>query len=255
MRVALAAGLILPLVASAAIGQTRPDETAGAATRAHTPATLRYLNERIGVVAFQEAPVDQVLDWLTELTPMNVVVRWEVLESAGLARDKPISLDVRNLRLAQVLWLVLDAAGGTDLKLAYWASDELLLISTEEDLGRGMLTRVYDVSDLLISVQDFPNCPQVNPAGTSGGGGQGGSRAVIAPRSSGGIPSERTPQRGQAGNPDMETLIKLIIETIEPDSWVVNGGRGTIQAFGDLLVVRNSILAHQALGGHLQQND
>lgn len=255
MRIVLAAGLILPLAASAAIGQTRSDETTGAASRPHVPATLRCLNERIGVVSFQEAPLDQVLDWLSELTPMNVVVRWEVLEYAGLERDKPISLDVRNLRLAQVLWLVLDAAGGPDLKLGYWASDELLLISTEEDLEREMLTRVYDVSDLLIDVQDFSDCPHVNAAGTSGGSSPGSSQALIAPTSSGGAPSERTPQRAQAGAPEMETLIKLVIETVEPDSWVVNGGRGTIQAFGDLLVVRNSILVHQALGGYLKQND
>jgi hypothetical protein len=194
------------------------------------------------VVSFQEAPLDQVLDWLSELTPMNVVVRWEVLEYAGLERDKPISLDVCNLRLAQVLWLVLDAAGGPDLKLAYWASDELLLISTEEDLERGMLTRVYDVSDLLVPDQDFTDCPIVEPGGPRAGGGQGGPSR------------ERPSQEGQEGGPDVETLIRLIIETVEPDSWAVNGGLGTIQAFRKLLVVRNSIPVHQALGGYLKQN-
>ena len=35
----------------------------------------------------------------------------------------------------------------------------------------------------------------------------------------------------------------------------MNGGTGTIQAFRNLLVVRNNLLVHQSLGGYVEEND
>lgn len=50
-----------------------------------------------------------------------------------------------------------------------------------------------------------------------------------------------------------QALIDLITETIQPDSWEINGGRGTIRYFAPLhvLVVRNNLRAHEELGGAL----
>jgi hypothetical protein len=48
-------------------------------------------------------------------------------------------------------------------------------------------------------------------------------------------------------------LIDLITETIDPDSWDVNGGRGRIRYYAPLrvLVVRNRLRVHEQLGGAL----
>jgi hypothetical protein len=50
-----------------------------------------------------------------------------------------------------------------------------------------------------------------------------------------------------------QALIDLITETIQPESWEINGGRGTIRYFAPLhvLVVRNNQRAHEELGGAL----
>ena len=128
----------------------------------------------------------------------------------------------------------------------YRASDDLLVISTEEDLGKEMLLKVYDVSDLLARVPRFANAPRINLAGTSAGGGEGAL--------SGGTDDDhgQAGQRGQGPETDIDKLVELIVETVEPDSWVAGGGLGTIRAFGSQLVVWNSIRVHQALGGPVE---
>ncbi|MCP4247416.1 MAG: hypothetical protein GY778_10250 [bacterium] len=47
----------------------------------------------------------------------------------------------------------------------------------------------------------------------------------------------------------MDDLIALIESTVEPDTWLINGGRGTIAPFQKLLVIRNSIEVHEKIGG------
>ena len=257
MKTLIITASLLALATSSAMGQTGAAGTTGSAVRSRVPSTLRYLNERIEEVTFEDAPLDAVMDWLAGLTPMNVKVKWQVLEDAGIERDKPISMNVRNLRLSQVLWLLMQEAGGTDLKLAYRASGELLIISTAADLGQEMVTRVYDVSDLLVRVQDFRNAPQLDITQASQGGTQGGSSQNIFGGQGGGgsLQDDDDTRGGRTGedNEDMQKLIDLIVQTIEPDSWADNGGLGTIQSFRNLLVVRNNILVHQSLGGPVEE--
>ncbi|MFQ5806316.1 MAG: hypothetical protein ACE5I3_07695, partial [Phycisphaerae bacterium] len=136
-------------------------------------------------------------------------------------------------------------AGGPDLKLAYRASGELLIVSTAEDLGREMVTIVYDVSDLLTHIPRFADARRVDPTGLGGAGlhRQGGQQST----------DER--ERNQDDDADIQKLVELIIQTVEPDSWTDNGGLGTIQAFRNVLVVWNNIRVHQALGGYVEESD
>ena len=247
---------LLITVAATATAQIGPAADTGA-IRARIPTTLAFLAERIEEVTFEDAPLDQVMEWIAGLTPMNVVVRWQILEESGIERDKPISMNVRNLRLSQVLWMIMDEAGGTDIKLAYRASGELLIISTEEDLGQEMVVRVYDVSDLLVRAPYFTSAPHMDLAQQSSGGSGSGGQNIFggAGGSSSNDDDDNNQGRNGEDNEDMGELIELIIQTVEPDSWVDNGGVGTISDFGNLLVVRNSILVHQALGGYVRESD
>jgi hypothetical protein len=65
----------------------------------------------------------------------------------------------------------------------------------------------------------------------------------------GAVASAAGPEAVQAAR-----LIDLIRNTIEPDSWDVNGGLGRIAYYGDpfyVLVVRNTAEVHHQLGGAL----
>lgn len=254
MRALLAAGLMFILASSTVVAQTPADDGRSGRARVRAPATLRYLNERVPEVDFEEASLDQVMEWLGTLTPMQVVPRWQTLEDAGIERDKPISMNVRDLRLSQVLWLLMKEAGGTDVVLAYRASGELLTISTADDLGQERVTRVYDVADLLVRVPTIQNRMSIDLTQLSQQSGGSGSSQSIFGQGSGG--NDERDARGRDGdNEDIEELINLIIQTVEPDSWDENGGRGTIHSYNKLLVVYNNILVHQKLGGYVEEED
>lgn len=254
MKTTLAVGLALFFCLHSTFAQsnsaappvgTADAETGASAERAEPRSVATVLHQRIAEIAFEDLPLDQVVDWLAATLNVNIVVRWETLRDAGVARDKAISMAVRNMRISQVLWLLMNEAGGTDTKLAYRGSGNLLLLSTAADLGNEQLVRVYDVSDLIVRVQNFAG-PQV---GLEGQGGGGNTEVFVQ---AGGTNDEDQPPNANANNgeidPDVARLMEIIRQAIEPDSWEASG-RGSIMAYRRQLIVRNTIAVHQALGG------
>ena len=65
----------------------------------------------------------------------------------------------------------------------------------------------------------------------------------------------KTSLNGPAEIRNAMQLINLIQATIEPDSWDVNGGKGSIQFYSPLnvLVIRNTSEVHGSVGGGLQK--
>ncbi|MCH7592177.1 MAG: hypothetical protein IH989_05305 [Planctomycetes bacterium] len=263
MKRYVALGVTALLFGSMALAQSGSLKRPRQATKARVPATLKLLHSRIPEVAFEEAPFEQVMEWVGEFTQANVVVRWEKLEDIGVDRDKPITLKVRNLRLSQVLWMIMNEAGGSDVKLAYRAAGNMLVMSTEEDLSGEMIVRVYDVSDLLANVPRFTNASRLDPAqslnqlsqssgglggrGGGGGGGGGGQSQLFETGQ-----NDENDEDGD-GSGSMAEIVQLITDTVEPDSWVQGGGLGTIQPFRKHIVVRNTLLVHQRLGGYVSE--
>lgn len=218
------------------------------------PQTLKMLNQRIPEVAFQDTPFESVMEWVAEFARANVVVRWETLESNGVKRDKAVSLKVKNLTLSQVLWMIMNEAGGADLKLAYRASGNLIVLSTADDLNQEMVVKVYDVSDLLTTVPRFSAETSLDPSQSMSNQGQGGSSNLFQNNNNNdNNNNDRGGDSGQTG--EMGMLILLIRDTIEPDTWRENGGTGTIQAYRSLLVVRNTLLVHQRIGGYMAEGE
>ena len=254
------------------------------------------LNLRFPEVNFQGAPLGEVLDLVAQLAGTNLVVRWEVLEGVGVERDQPINLRVRNLRLSQVLWIVLNEAAPDQTKLGYRLDSDMLMITTAEQLGQEMVSQVYDVRDMLqpeianpsfafgrtrtfvsgVNAQVAEGAvgvqPQTgiissgwriegsNPGGTifiprqgevGLGGNQGGGIGVGGGGGGGGGADGQ--DVGNFSDQRMQELIDVLHNTIEPDSWRVNGGRGSVQAFNGLLIIRNTPLVHQQIGGAIRQ--
>ncbi len=245
MRTMCVAVAVLFAVVSPAFAQVR----SGA-----KPSTDQLLASRIPKISFEESPFDQVIDWLADFMKVTIVVRWERLEEVGIERDKPVSINVDDLRFSQVLWMVMNQVGGAEVRMAYRASGNLIILSTEEDLGKEMITKVYDVSDLLVEVPRFTNAPQIDLAQQQQGGGAGGGQQVFS--QTGGQGDDEGDQGDDENDEDMQELIDLIVQTVEPDSWQINGaGKGTIHAFRNQIVVRNNILVHQRLEGAISDDE
>ena len=71
--------------------------------------------------------------------------------------------------------------------------------------------------------------------GRGGGGGRGGGRCGL-------IDFEETREKRQ------ENLVELL-KTIRPESWDDGGGRGTVTAFSDKLVITQTVEMHEIIGG------
>ena len=259
-------GTALACLVAVAHGQTAVRSIPGVSA-------VRLLGARVTQVNFDQAPLVTVFEALGKALGTNVVVQWEQLEAAGVQRETPVSLTARNLRVSQVFWLILNEASDRDVKLAYRADRDMILVSTLEDLSREMVVKVYDVSDLL--------APRIaNPSLTIGREHDivTGLTPVVA---NGAVGVQPVLQRWFSGlefrgedlagdyfiDDDgrervefdrerlMRELIDAIVSTIEPDSWNANGGLGSIVAFNGRIVVRNSPLVHQKIGGPLRTTD
>lgn len=242
------------------------------------PRTISYLERPVPELRLDAVPLQLVLDQLGETAGVNFMVLWRQLGDAGVEPATPITLRAKQLPLKTVLWLVLNQAAPDDVVLAYRASRDLLLISTQEHFSKQILVRIYDVADIVAprieQPEFFIGTERTFVTGLEGVVGD--SVGIVRPitqtyRSGVGVrfggraydpdnPFQRNQQdtsndafSEEGRRRKMEELIGVITTTIEPDSWDVNGGTGSIQPFRDQLIVRASPFVHQMIGGPLSE--
>lgn len=237
-------------------GGQQPAE--GAAARPRSARAI--VNQRVASFELDQTPVREAFDELGRRMGVNVVVRWPQLANEGVRPDKPISLKLRDLPMHTVLQLVMQEAAGPDVRLAYRLSRDLLLVTTADEIMNQMVIKTYDVAEIVSG--------RIRRGGFSIGSSApyvetfepviGGSAALVRPVVRdfwSGVSAEVSVPGGdddfsEAGRERrIRKLIEVIQTSVEPDSWQINGGRGTITFHGTRLIVRNSPLVHQLLGG------
>lgn len=257
----------LPVVAAQA--PPKPTEPTAPA-RPPRPATV-LLHAVLPEMSIQDAPLDAAIESIARLLGTNIVVRWQELESVGVERQAPVTLQVKNLRVSQVLWLLLQQVQ-EDARLAWRVEDNLILISTAQNIGTEMVTRVYDVTDLIATRLRYPTAAfarvhqvpiSVAPVVAEGAVGVQPvlgtftSGLYLRGEDSGGEIYEPLFGAGAGASDEitpaehLRELVDVITATVEPDSWDVNGGQGSVRAYRGMLVVRNTPFVHQMLGGPL----
>ena len=219
----------------------------------------QVLQHRIEEADFEDVPLGQILDWLAEVAELNLVVRYQTLEDAGVERHKPLSVHLRNLKLHQVLWIVLEEASGPDLDLAYEIlGDNLVVVSTAEDLDCELHVRIYDVRSLLaasatwhyqraeIAARRAAERSRIRMSGTESDADQP-KRASCACRGDPPVGDSRAPHPWELDDwPHVEQeLVDLLSFTVAPDSWAANGGIGTAECLSGMLAVRQSRSVHR----------
>jgi hypothetical protein len=214
---------------------------------------------RVAEFVVSDVPFDQALRSLLEKSRVrNWHVRWEPLINEGVAREKRISVNVRDTYVWRALDLLLGEVSGTDVRLAYEPVDGVLIVSTDADLYRRMDTRVYPIGDLItgdiarmrqrLAVLEQKAARAPDPLSASA---EVHYRAAIERMKA----AERNPieedeqqnEDDEYGHLPMQWTITLIQQSVEPDTWVTNGGTGTIQAYFDSIVGRNNVTIHRAL--------
>lgn len=230
------------------------------------PATV-LLQRRVSRVQFEDATLEEAFAWVAEKSRVNLSVKWDKLEESGVSRDQKVSFSARNVDVGRVLWLIMNQVAEKDVKLAYRADPEMVIISTDEDLGRELVTRVYDVRDVVSRETQSPSIEigrtYTTPIGLVPQVAQGAvGYAPVMGRVSSGVriefdnnnPDERDDDR-EAGRQRqarrLAELVDVITTSIEPESWSQNGGKGVIRTFDGKLIVHNTIAVHQKIGGRV----
>lgn len=210
-----------------------------------------WLYQNIESVSWNEQPLEGVIRWARDLPGrMNIDVDWHSLEGAGVDREAPVTLELGDVPLYQVLVRALRQAGG-DERLGFYGIDNILTITTEEEMvqSESFVVRAYNVIDLIRALKSF-------------GGGPTIDIAAVQPQSSGSGGGSETVFKGGDDEEDdtdledrVQAVVNMIVSSIEPASWSVNGGSGTIAAHRDTIVVNNTIRVHEKLGGPVRTRE
>jgi general secretion pathway protein D len=226
-------------------------------------AVQAQLDRTLPELTFDGVGFSDVIDFLRDVSGANIFVNWKTLEGAGIDRNAPVTAKLRNVKFSKALSIILDSVGGGTTKLGYTIDEGVIEIATADELGKNTLTRVYDIRDLIINVPDFDNPPDFSLQATSnnssqngsggaggGGGGGGGSSSLFSGSAGGGA----TAEKGQTRQELVDSIIKLITETVAADSWRDSGGSvGSIRELQGQLIVTQTPENQRALVALLEQ--
>jgi general secretion pathway protein D len=209
---------------------------------------------------FTKAPLQEVVDYLSKVTDVNMHLDPTGLAASGVEPNTPVTINLQQeISLRSALQLILDP-----LRLSWVIKEEVLKITSSDLRDEEVYTITYDVADLVIPIPNFAPTVNMGLAGsiqeayrqaqyTGVGGGQ--SPVVVAANNAGGaggaagnLPNNVLAQMGPQGlamgrpgtgpggleggnQPNFDTLIELIVTTINPQSWEEVGGPGRINRF------------------------
>ena len=132
------------------------------------------------------------------------------------------------------------------------------------------VTRTYNVADLFRPTRNYPFQSAIIPptqigvpseeqmlaaeqeAAARGGGGGGGGGGVRGGGGGGGSPNQiggqQFPKKSDAATDDIDSLIKLMQDMVDPPSWRDAGGsEGSVRQFGSLLIVTQTEENHREI--------
>ena len=150
---------------------------------------------------FVDTPLEDVIAFLNSIADVNMVLDPNALAMAKDV-DMPVTLKVQDMRLGAALQWILRLVG-----LRYALRDEAIFISNEENIKDESVLRMYDVTDLIVEIEDFEGSASALEGG--GGGGGGGGEGLFD--------DEEDDEEGESFTG--ESLVLLIRETIARDSW------------------------------------
>lgn len=175
------------------LGAKAPAPGPGVATRTRPDPTAQKLEKIIQSVEVKKGRLDRLLAFLADSTGVNMAVNWRTLKAAGISHDCPLTLNLQKLPARVMLNEALRQAGGGNVSIRYRITEGIMYISTDDELiNRELITRVYDINDLIQETLD-----QWNRDGTTG--------------------SEQDA---------FDQLVRMLQETIMPTSWGREDGRG-----------------------------
>jgi len=143
-------------------------------------AVLAQLERKLPEVNFDGVGLSDVMDFLRDVSGANLVVEWGHLAAAGVDKNAPVTLRVKNVKFGRVLDLLLSSAGGGSVPLGYTIEEDIIRVSTRDHLDSLTDVRAYDVRDIVpveLQIGDLTKMitETVAPETWREGGGSGGT--------------------------------------------------------------------------------
>jgi beta-lactamase regulating signal transducer with metallopeptidase domain len=170
-------------------------------------AIIDRLDRRLPEINFDGVGLSDVVDFLRDVSGANIFVNWKALEAAGVDRTAPVSARLRDIKFAKALTVLLDSVQARE-PLGYHVEDGVITISTQADLEKDTVTRVYDVRDLMVPIPDY-DPPPVQDMNFDG----------PKPAEKPPVPLEKEAAAERTRSEQIDALTRLIQETIDPDAW------------------------------------
>lgn len=208
------------------------------------PTVRQVLAARVPEVKLTGVGLGDAVEFVRDLTGLNVHVNWRALELIGIGRDAPINLELRDVRVRKMLDLLLDDAGQG--LLAWYVDENIIRVTTAALADDRMITQVYPIDDLLLQVPNF-SAPDVNfsvDLSASGGRGGGGGGMTMGMSGAAEEDAESLTKEERA-----DRIVELITSTVRPEVWAVNGGRAGIRHFRGNLIVTAPASVHELIAG------
>lgn len=282
----LTAMLLAALFAAPATGQTLAERIAAVRARhaqqnaATDPAALKtkmlqaLLYTKL-TVNFDETPAREVFEYFKTALDINLIARYSD-DPIGFGIDPltPITLDIEDAIAVDVLELVLEQCAMTG-ECTWQLRRSFVEVGTKERLSVSSARelRVYPVGDLLHEPPRFVDAPPIGftdeywypygPYSPYGGyGGYGGALyggSYLSPSAGnhrwGGGSSDRAvmedPNTPEKKAQRAQSIIELIITSIEPTAWTDNGGEwASIRYRDDALLVTAPDYVHRQINGY-----
>ena len=231
------------------VAKRKPEDTIGEFPA--NVAVYEQLEETIDISELTpEMPFSEALEILKDAVdpPLQINVLWrDLYDNADIDKTTPINMDgIASVRADAALKMLLESVSGGFADIGYVVTDGLIKVATKDSLPPDMTTLVYNVIDLLGRPADFYSDVQ----GGQGGGGSGDSQDV-----GGGFTDDSSADQTidstvlqESAFERVNSLILLIQQTIEPDSWFEQGGEGSVTAYGSQkLIIRQTLAVHNQI--------
>jgi hypothetical protein len=264
---ALALAVILGTVAAPADGQSLAErvkalqEKRAEKEKAGKIGLLQALLYRPITVTFEGTPARDVFDFLRVTLDVNLVARYsDDAVGYGIDPDTPITLTAQDMRALDALELVLEQCSLVD-ECTWQLRRGYLEVGTKERLSvpAAREVRWFPIGEMVFEAPHFDDAISMRledafPYGSglgwgyAGGflgstGGYGGTIRFATPGTGSGSGSSKQ-QR-------IESLIDLIVETVEPDAWTRNGGTtASIRDYDSALIINAPPFVHRKIFGY-----
>ena len=241
MRSTFASLLILAVAcpALAAAPTTRPAPTA------YEISPGRALAAKLPDIKFNGIPLQDAIDFVRDVSGANIHVNWRALELLNVTRQMPVTLQLSNVTTRRVLRSLLDETGSGEM-LTFYIDEGVIEVTTVEISDQKLITKVYPVEDLVMTIPDFGDAPTFNLQNqtnqTSGQGGGGGGGQNLFSGSQAGQENNRETRQERA-----DALVTLIMDTVRPEVWRENGGTSSVRYFNGHLIVTAPRSVHEQI--------